>query len=199
MPIKPNPSVSTMHNDAAAIATLNIRVTGIEGRVSELSSTVNGVQTALSTKIDGLATSLGGKIEERSRQPWQLYVSVLIGIFSLYAYIDNSKIGPLKEKDADLIATIKEVSSVIRNDMVPARVHAREWTQNDEKIRGLEASIEDRVKRLDDGARLERTAIVDRIKRLEERNDQTWNQRDALTILYNRLDKLENATRADAK
>jgi hypothetical protein len=194
-----NPSGKSMNQDNAAIATLGIRTQALEGRVNELSSSLNAVQTALSSEIRGISQALGAKIDERSRQPWQLYVSVLIGIFSLYAYIDNSKIGPLKEKDQDLIAAVKEITGIVRSDMVPNWVHQKVWNDTDGKIRSLEASVEDRVKRIDEGARQERMAIVDRIKRLEDSNEKTWNQRDALTILYNRMDKLEYSSKEEQK
>lgn len=184
-----NPSgKSTMNQDNAAIATLGIRTQALEGRVNELSSSLNAVQTALSSEIRGISQALGAKIDERSRQPWQLYVSVLIGIFSLYAYIDNSKIGPLKEKDQDLIAAVKEMGSIIRTDMVPSRVHAREWEQNDERMR-----------RIDERIKFGEAATVDRIKRLEDQFGQTWSIRDAITTFQNRIDKLESALRADVK
>lgn len=183
----PSQSSSSMNNDAAAIATLNIRVTSIEGRVSELSNVVNGVQTALSSKIDTLATSLSTKIEERGKTPWAIYLSGLMAVFSLYAYIDNSKIGPLKEKDEDIRSSIKELTSIIRTDMVPARTHAREWEQNDE-----------RLQRVDEKIKFGESALIDRIKRLEDQFGQTWSIRDAITTFQNRIDKLE-AIRADPK
>lgn len=170
-----------MNQDNAAIATLGIRTQALEGRVNELSSSLNAVQTALSSEIRGISQALGAKIDERSRQPWQLYVSVLIGIFSLYAYIDNSKIGPLKEKDQDLIASVKEMSAIIRTDMVPARTHAREWEQNDERMR-----------RIDERIKFGEAATTDRIKRLEEQFGNTWSIRDALTALDSRIKHFES-------
>lgn len=177
-----------MNHDNAAIATLGIRVTSIEGQVSELRSAMSAGQSALSTEIRNVTTTLTSKIDERSRQPWQLYVSVLIGIFSLYAYIDNSKIGPLKERDQDLIGAMKEISGIIRTEMVPARIHAREWAQNDERFQ----RFEERVKFSEGG-------IVDRVKRLEEQFGQTWSIRDAITTFQSRIDKLETALRPEAK
>lgn len=175
-----NPSGKSMNQDNAAIATLGIRTQALEGRVNELSSSLNAVQTALSSEIRGISQALGAKIDERSRQPWQLYVSVLIGIFSLYAYIDNSKIGPLKEKDQDLIASVKEMSAIIRNDMVPERVHSRQWAQNDERFQRLEERI-----------KFGETAAIDRVKRLEEQYGQTYSIRDALQNFSSRLERLE--------
>lgn len=188
-----NPSgKSTMNQDNAAIATLGIRTQALEGRVNELSSSLNAVQTALSSEIRGISQALGAKIDERSRQPWQLYVSVLIGIFSLYAYIDNSKIGPLKEKDEDIRASLREMAGIIRTDMVPNWVHQKNWSDNDGKLKSLEASIEDRVKRIDDSSRQERAAIVDRIKRVEDQFQGAWSIRDALTTLDQRIRHFEN-------
>lgn len=180
MTAKPAPPVNSMNNDAAAIATLNIRVTGIEGRVSELSNTVNGVQTALSSKIDTLATALSSKIEERGKTPWAIYLSGLMAVFSLYAYIDNSKIGPLKERDQDLIASVKEISNIIRTEMVPARVHAREWAQNDERFQ----RFEERVK-------FTEGSIVERVKRIEDQFNSAYNLRDALQQLDSRVQHFE--------
>lgn len=173
MPIKANPPVNGMHNDAAAIATLNIRVTGIEGRVSELSSTVNGVQTALSSKIDTLATSLGSKIEERGRTPWAIYISGMMAVFSLYAYIDNSKIGPLKEKDAALDQRMDRIANKIESEMVPLWVHQRMW--------GLQDDI---VKRVTDGN-------TERIKRVEDQFGNAYNMRDAIQQLDSRIQHFE--------
>ncbi len=179
-----NQSANVMHNDAAAIATLNIRVTGIEGRVSELASTVNGVQTALSTKIDSITTSLGSKIEERGRTPWQYIISGLAVAFSLYAYIDNSKIGPLKEKDADLVATVKEM----REAMVPQWIHTKEWGYRDQRFR----EFEERIK-------FGENAVTDRVRRLEDMFGSTWNLRDAINGVQARIDRLEHMRSATDK
>jgi hypothetical protein len=176
-----NQSANTMHNDAAAIATLNIRVTGIEGRVGELSNTVNSVQTALSTKIDSITTSLGSKIDERGKTPWQYIISGLAVIFSLYAYIDNSKIGPLKEKDADLTASVKEMSHNIRENMVPAWIHNKEWGYRDQ-----------RFKEFDERMKFGESAMLDRVKRLEDQFGSTWNLRDAINGVQTRIDRLEH-------
>lgn len=169
-----------MNNDSAAIATLNIRVTSIEGRVGELSSTVAGVQSALSTKIDSLATTLGGKIEERSRTPWQYIISGLAVAFSLYAYIDNSKIGPLKEKDADIVASQKELVATIRSEMVPARTHAREWQLND-----------DRFQRMEERIKFGEAGTLDRVRRLEDQYNNSFNLRDAIQQLDSRIQHFE--------
>lgn len=181
MTAKQNPPVSSMNNDAAAIATLNIRVTGIEGRVSELASTVNGVQTALSSKIDTLASSLGSKIEERGRTPWQYIISGLAVAFSLYAYIDNSKIGPLKEKDADLATAVKALDGHIKENMVPTWIHTKEWGYRDQ-----------RFKEFDERVKFSESAIIDRLKRLEDQFGQTWSIRDALETFGKRIETLEH-------
>lgn len=180
-----NPSgKSTMNQDNAAIATLGIRVTSIEGQVSELRSAMGATQSALSTEIRNVTTTLTSKIDDSGRQPWQLYVSVLIGIFSLYAYIDNSKIGPLKEKDQDLIATVKEISAVIRTDVVPFRTHAREWQQNDERFQRMEERI-----KFGEGS------ITDRVKRIEDTFNGTWSVRDGLRDMGSRIERLEQTHR----
>lgn len=183
-----SPSGKPMNQDNAAIATLGIRVTSMEGQVSELRSAMSAGQSALSTEIRNVTTTLTSKIDERSRQPWQLYVSVLIGIFSLYAYIDNSKIGPLKEKDEDIRAAVKGLSDVIRTDVVPQWVHQREWLQRDDKFK----AYEDRLK-------VGETALQDRIRRMEDMFGNTWNLRDAINGVQSRIDKLEEMRRHSEK
>jgi hypothetical protein len=183
----PNTSAVPMTNDSAAIATLNIRVTSIEGRVSELSSAVTGVQSALSGKIDSLATSLSSKIDDRGRPQWAIYIAGMMAVASLYAYIDNSKIGPLKEKDADLIALVRENSRIIREDMVPNWVNQKEWGYRDLKFK----EIDDRIK-------FSEGAIIDRVKRLEELYGSSYNLRDAIQQMDNRIQHFERQA-ADKK
>lgn len=194
-------SGAAMTNDSAQIATLSIRVTSMEGRVNELNAALNGVQATLSSKIDTLATSLGGKIEERGRTPWAIYLTGAMAFFSLYAYIDNSKIGPLKEKDNDLVAITKELTNTMRTDMVPARTHAREWAQNDERFQRLEERfklIDDRIKSgeqsLIDRIRFGETAQVDRIKRIEDSYSNSYNLRDAIQQIDSRVQHFERMT-----
>lgn len=165
-----------MNSDSAAIATLGIRVTSMEGRVNELNAAVSAVQSTLSTKIDALAGTLGGKIEERSRTPWAIYLAGGMAFFTLYTYMNGSQITPLKEKDADIVSVLKEM----RADIVPERVHARSWAQNDERFQRLE----DRIK-------FGETAQVDRIKRLEELYGSSYNLRDAIQQMDSRIQHFE--------
>jgi hypothetical protein len=169
-----NPATGGMNSEGAAIATLNIRVTSIEGRVSELASTVNGVQAALSTKIDGLATALGSKIEERGRPQWAIYIAGAMAVFSVYAYMDTAKIGPLKEVDSRIEARMDRMSNKIETEMVPIWVHQKVWNITD-----------DTVKRLTEGN-------TERIKRIEEQFGNAYNLRDAIQQLDARVRHFEN-------
>ncbi len=170
----PTTSGNVLTTDSAAIATLNIRVTSIEGRVSELSSTINGVQAALATKIDGLATALGGKIEERGRPQWAIYIAGAMAVFSVYAYMDTAKISPLKEVDARIEARVDRISNKVEAEMVPIWVHQKVWSLTD-----------DTLKRVTD-------ANTDRIKRIEEQFGNAYNLRDAIQQLDARVRHFES-------
>lgn len=189
----PNRTVDNgvMTNDTAAIATLNIRTTALEGRVNELTNAVNGVQSSLATKIDSIATTLSSKIDERGRPQWAIYIAGLMAVASLYAYIDNSKIGPLKEKDADIIAGMKDINQLLRSELVPQWVHQKDWAQRDERFKQMEERI--RIGEETFAGRMTRVegATNDRIKRLEDQYSQTYSARDALQNFQQRIDKLE--------
>lgn len=169
-----------MTNDTAAIATLNIRTTALEGRVNELTNAINGVQTNLSAEIRGIAATLSSKIEERGRTPWSIIIGGFAAALSLYAYIDNAKLGPLKDKDADLVMMMKDLTSNVSANMVPVRVHTREWQQNDERFQRLEERI-----KFGEGT------LTDRVKRVEEMFGNAYNLRDAIQQLDNRVQHFE--------
>lgn len=189
---------SVMTNDNAQIATLGIRVSAIEGQVQKLSANVDGVQTALSTKIDSIATTLSSKIDERGRTPWAIYLAGAMAIFSLYSYITSSQISPLKEADASLGARMDRIGNKMETDMVPARTHAREWALNDERFSRVEERlklVDDRIKSAENGIleriRFGETSQTERIKRIEDSYSNTYNMRDALQQLDNRIQHFE--------
>jgi ubiquinone biosynthesis protein UbiJ len=162
-----------MNSSSAEIATLNIRTTSLEGRVNELTSAVNSVQASLASKIDTLSTSLSSKIEERGRPQWAIYIAGAMAVFSVYAYVDTAKIGPLKEVDARIEARLDRITTKVETDLVPLWVHQKIWAMSDENTtRNAETNRE-------------------RIKRLEDQYNSTYNLRDAIQQLDSRIQHFE--------
>ncbi len=172
-----------MTSDTAAIATLNIRTTALEGRVNELTNAINGVQTHLGTKIDGIAAQLGSKIEERGRPQWAIYIAGAMAVFSVYAYMDTAKIGPLKDVDTRIEARLDRIGAKIEADLVPARTHAREWNLNDERFQRLDAYI-----------KAGEAALTDRVRRVEDQFGNAYSLRDAIQQLDSRMRHFESMT-----
>lgn len=160
-----------MNIDSAAIATLNIRVSGLENQLQQWTSNI-GAQL----------TSLGTKIEERGRTQWPILVALAGVLLGFMTYLDSAKLGPLEKRDSEIIGIIKEMQSDMKVNVVPQWVHQREWKYRDDQF----LAHSERVK-------LVETAMADRIKRMEEMYGTTWNMRDALQIFQQRIDRLEQA------
>lgn len=159
-----------MTNDSAALATLGIRVSGLETRLSEISST-----------LQNISASFSAKIEERSKTPWTIIIGALAVLLSVMAYLDQAKLTPLKERDTEIIQIIKDMQKDVKETVVPVWVHQREWQHKDAQFKAQE----DRTKLVEEN-------MAQRIKRMEDLFGQSWSIRDAIVTFQQRLDRLEH-------
>ncbi len=158
-----------MNSDSAAIATLNIRVSGLENQLQQLAASL-GAQLS----------SLSSKLEERSKTQWPVIVGFASILIAGMAYMDQAKLLPLKERDAEIVSIIKDVQGELKATVVPQWVHAREWKYRDDQFLAHTARVE----------LIERNTS-ERIKRLEDMFGNTWSIRDAITTFQQRIDRLE--------
>lgn len=163
-------SNSSLSNDGAALATLGIRVSGLETRLTEISTT-----------LQNISASFSAKIEERSKTPWAIIIGGLAVLLSVMGYLDQAKLSPMKERDSEILQMIKEIQANIKDSVVPIWVNQREWQNKDAQFKAAE----------------ERTKLVEenmsqRIKRMEDLYGSTWSVRDAITTFQQRIDRLEH-------
>lgn len=160
-----------MNGDSAAIATLGIRVSGLETRLSEISTT-----------LQNIASSFSAKLEERSKTQWPLLAALAGVVLTSMAYLDSAKLGPLKDRDVEIVAIIKDLQGDMKVNMVPQWVHQREWNYRDQQFKAQE----DRAKIMEEN-------MAQRVKRMEDMFGSTWSIRDAITTFQQRMDRFEQA------
>lgn len=154
----------------------------MEATIPVLNQRVSTVEAAL-TNISAQISNLASKIEERSKTQWPLWIGFGSIILAMMTYLDSAKISPLKERDTEIIAMIKEIVTDNKTNVVPQWVHQREWGYRDSQFKAQE-----------ERAKIVETNQSERIARMEKMFGDTWNLRDGFTSLQQRIDRIERDT-----
>lgn len=181
----------------AQYARLSERVENQGKDIVDMRSNMNSGFQAVNASISALSSELRGN----SRTPWAIIWSAIGVSFGIIAMLGSQQLSPIKEDLTDTKDSIKAVVasmvtqkemewrtkrgeedrartdraiSDLRLDQVPRKEHERVWQNYDNELANIKADI----------------------SRLTTQYSDTYNPRDVITNLQQKVDRLEQIERA---